>query len=308
VIAGVPIDQGIKGIITAKPGTRFGPRAIREASLAPRGVLAANVEHTWVDVDTGLALRLKDRLDLVDVGDFDIDPTDIMKTTAAVVTGVEAIVKRGGLPVVLGGDHYIAYPCFEGFVRGMSERKESLRVGYLHIDTHSDFRFEYGPLGRYNHATSARRVSENRAASYRTMAWLGLNGSVLDAEMYRTFKRERLKMVTAKMIREQGAGAAVRQVMDRVADGVDAVYVTIDIDVVNGSEARGTGAPVFCGIEARTFLEMMEALSRFDIIRAIDLCEVAPGLDPAGTTADLAVAGLLALLERRLFDRVDPGV
>jgi len=112
-------------------------------------------------------------------------------------------------------------------------------------------------------------------------------------------------MVTAKMIRELGASAAVRQVMERVADGVDAVYVTIDIDVVNGSEARGTGAPVFAGIEARTFLEIMEALSTFDIIRAIDLCEVAPALDPAGTTADLAVAGLLALLERRLFDRVD---
>ena len=90
VVAGVPIDQGI---ITAKPGTRFGPRAIREASLMPRGVLAANVEHTWVDVDTGVALRLKDHLDLLDVGDFDIDPTDIMKTTWSVVAGVEEIVR-----------------------------------------------------------------------------------------------------------------------------------------------------------------------------------------------------------------------
>ena len=51
----------------------------------PRGVLAGNVEHTWVDVDTGVALRLKDHLDLLDIGDFDIDPTDIMKTTWSVV-------------------------------------------------------------------------------------------------------------------------------------------------------------------------------------------------------------------------------
>src|SRR4029453_10008281 len=151
------------------------------------------------------------------------------------------------------------------------------------------------------------RVSENRAASYRNMAWLGLNGSVLDAEMYRTFKRERLKMVTAKMIREQGAVAAVRQVMDTVANGVDAVYLTVDIDGVNGGEARGTGAPVFNGIEARTFLEMMEVLSTYDIIRSIDLCEVAPELAPAGRTADLAVAGLLHPLDRRLCGRVDLG-
>ena len=69
-----------------------------------------------------------------------------------------------------------------------------------------------------------------------------------------------------------------------------------------------TSGPVFAGIDARTFLEIMEVLSTFDIIRAVDLCEVAPGLDPAGTTADLAVAGLLGLLERRVFDRVDPGL
>ena len=190
----------------------------------------------------------------------------------------------------------------------MSARKEGLRVGYLHVDTHSDFRFEYGPIGKFNHATSARRVSENPATSFRNMAWLGLNGSILDAEMYRTVKTQRLKMLTARMIRARGVQAAVAEVMETVAGGVDAVYVTVDIDVVNASEARGTGAPVFGGIDAQTFLEMMEALGTYDVIRAIDLCEVAPNLDPSGTTADLAVAGLLAILERRLFDRVDLGV
>jgi agmatinase len=304
VVAGVPIDQGI---ITAKPGTRFGPRAVREASTMPRAILRANAEHTWVDVDTGVALRLRDELHLVDVGDYDIDPTDIMKTTEGVIRGVEAIVRQGGRPVTLGGDHYIAYPCFEGFVRGMSARQEGLRVGYLHVDTHSDFRFEYGPVGRYNHATAARRVSESPALASRNMAWLGLNGSVLDAEMYRTVKAQRLKMLTARMVRARGVKAAVAEVMEAVASGVDAVYVTVDIDVVNASEARGTGAPVFGGLDAQTFLEMMEALGTYDVIRAIDLCEVAPNLDPSGTTADLAVAGLLAILERRLFDRVDLG-
>ena len=129
------------------------------------------MEHTWVDVDTGVALRLKDRLDLVDVGDFDIDPTDIMKTTWSVVAGVEGIVKRGGLPVVLGGDHYIAYPCFEGFVRGMSERKENLRVGYLHVDTHSDFRFEYGSSAAT--ITRPRPGGSARTAPRRTATWPG---------------------------------------------------------------------------------------------------------------------------------------
>jgi agmatinase len=303
VVAGVPIDQGI---VLAKPGSRFGPRAIREASSFPRAVFAANEDHVAVDVDTGVALRLKDRPGLVDVGDFDIDPTDVMKTTDGVIRGVAEIVRRGGFPVVLGGDHYVAYPSFEGFVRGMMERQESPRLGYLHIDTHPDFRDEYGPVGgKYNHSTAARRVSENRTIAYDNMAWVGLNGPVMDAGVHRMFRRHRLLMLTARVIRERGPREVVREAMARVASGTDAVYVTIDIDVVNGAEARGTGAPVFAGILAREFLELMEALSEHDIIKAIDLCEVSPPLDPSGATADLAVAGLLTILERRLFDRVD---
>lgn len=303
VVAGVPIDQGI---VLAKPGSRFGPRAIREASTFPRAVFEANVERTAVDVDTGIGLRLKERLDLADVGDFDVDPTDVMRTTEGVIRGVAEVVRRGGLPVVLGGDHYVAYPSFEGFVRGMMERHEGPRLGYLHIDTHADFRDEYGPVGgKYNHATAARRVSESRTMSYDHMAWIGLNGHVMDAGVYRMFRRHRLLMLTARTIRERGPREVVHEAMARVAQGTDAVYVTIDIDVVNNSEARGTGAPVFAGILGREFLEMMEALSTYDIIKAIDLCEVSPPLDASGTTADLAVAGLLAILERRLFDRID---
>jgi agmatinase len=303
VVAGVPIDQGI---VFSKPGARFGPRAIREASTVPRAIFAANEDHTAVDIDTDEGLRLRDRLNLADIGDFDIDPTDVLRTTEAVVEGVAGIVERGGLPVVLGGDHYIAYPCFEGFVRGLLRRKSNPRVGYLHIDTHTDFRDTYGPVGgKYNHSTAARRVSENRAISYRNMAWIGLNGRVIPPDQYRLRKTHHLKMLSARAIRERGAREVVREAMEAVASETDAVYVTIDIDVVKNSDARGTGAPVFGGIEAPEFLEIMEHLSVFDVIKAIDLCEVSPPLDPSEATADLAVAGLLSILERRLFDRVD---
>ena len=215
------------------------------------------------------------------------------------------ITRRGGMPVVLGGDHYIAYPSFEGFVRGMAERRSNPRVGYLHIDTHSDFRDEYVGGGRYNHGTAARRVSESPALSYRNMAWLGLNGPVLDAGSYRLYRQHRLKMLTARMIRERGAREVVREAMDAVASETDGVYVSIDIDVVSGADAPGTGASVFTGIQAREFLEIMEDLGSYDIIKAVDLCEVSPPLDTPGLrTADLAVSGLLTLLERKVFERV----
>ena len=302
VVTGVPIDQGI---VFGKPGTRFGPRAIRESSTVSRAFFAASPENTQVDVDTQVALRVKDDPSLVDIGDVDIDPTDIMKTTESVIRGVAEIARRDAMAIVLGGDHYIAYPSFEGFVRGLTERQSAPRVGYLHIDTHSDFRDEYVGGGRYNHGTAARRVSESSALSYKNMAWLGLSGPVLDAGAYRLYRQHRLKMLTARMIRERGVREVVGEAMEAVAADTDAVYVSIDIDVVNGSEAPGTGASVFTGILAREFLEMMEVLAGYDVIKAVDLCEVSPPLDTPGVkTADLAVSGLLTLLERRISDRV----
>jgi arginase family enzyme len=302
VVTGVPIDQGI---VFGKPGTRFGPRAIRESSTASRAFFAASPENTQVDVDTHVALHVKDAPSLADIGDVDIDPTDIMKTTQSVIQTVADITRRGGMAVVLGGDHYIAYPSFEGFVRGLTVRKPAPRVGYLHIDTHSDFRDEYVGGGRYNHGTAARRVSESRALSYKNMAWLGLSGSVLDAGSYRLYRQHRLKMLTARMIRERGVREVVREAMEAVAADTDAVYVSIDIDVVNGGEAPGTGASVFTGILAREFLEIMEVLAGYEVIQAVDLCEVSPPLDTPGVrTADLAVSGLLTLLERKVFERV----
>jgi len=302
-VAGCPIDQGI---MITKPGARHGPRAIRVASTMYRSFYAAAHEGVIIDIDKGYGSRMRSDLKIVDVGDFDINPMDIMQTTQATITGVEEIVKRGGFPVVLGGDHYIAYPGFEGFVRGMQERKPGLRVGYLHIDTHPDFRDQYGPAGgRYSHGTAARRISENPAVSNKNMSWLGINGSVIDLEAFRVARERRLKMLTVRMMRERGIKEAIEEAMEAAASSVDAVYLTIDIDVVSASEAPGTGAPVFTGLTALEFLEMMDLLSQYDIIKAVDLCEVSPPLDQAGVTADLACTALLTLLDKRMFERVE---
>jgi arginase family enzyme len=299
VVGGVPTDQG--SVIT-KVGARFGPRHIREESTFPRALFEGAVEHTVVDIDTHVARRLKDPLNLVDIGDFDIDPTDIMKTTDWVTRGVADVVRRGGFPVVLGGDHYIAYPDVEGFYQGMRERKANVRVGYLHVDSHTDFRNDYGGYFPYNHATCVRRLTDRGTISFPHMAWIGLNGSALDIEMFRMMKRNNLRMYSVKVLRERGINELVREVMEVIANDVDAVYVSIDIDVVSNEAAKGIEGAVFFGLSASEFLELMDALSTYEIIRGMDMCEVTPPMDPSGITGDLAVAGLLAILKHRLFE------
>ena len=302
VVAGVPMDLGV---VLTRTGTRYGPRAIREASHFYRAVQEAGAEQTAVNLDTKVARRLKERLDLVDIGDFTIYPQDIMKTTESISEGVGDIVKRGGLPVVLGGDHYLTYPSFEGFASGIAERMPNARLGHVHIDSHTDFRDSYGGFGRYNHGTCVRRLSENPMIAYRNIAWVGLNGNVLDADIYRIYRSQQLAMFSASDVRERGIHEVIKEALETAADGSDAVYVSIDIDVVDGAHSPGTGAPVFEGIGARDFLRAMETLGTYDIVGALDLCEVSPPLDTSGRTAHLAASGLIAVLARHLLDVVD---
>lgn len=302
-VAGAPIDQGI---IMSKSGARLGPRAIREASVFSRSIWEANPDHTSIDIDTHEATRLRTPVPMLDVGDFVIDPADISRSGEAITSGVAGIVRRGGIPVVLGGDHYVPYPCVRGFVQGMSERTQNVRVGYIHVDSHPDIRDRYGDVGgQHNHSSSVRRISELEAVSTRNMAWLGLNGGIFNPETYVFAKRNNLKTISAKAIRKIGVAEAVRQAMAVAADGVDAVYVSVDIDVCNSADASGTGSPVFTGLTAGEFLELLTALGSYTEIAAVDLCEVSPPLDPSGATADLAAEGLLALLYRHLFERTE---
>lgn len=302
VVAGVPIDMGI---VLARPGTRYGPKAIRESSNLYRGFSEVAIEKTVVNIDTKVAWRLKEHPNVADIGDFTIYPQDIMETGASITEGVYEIAKRGALPVVLGGDHYITYPAFEGFAKAMAERKSNPRLGHVHIDSHPDFRDRYENFGRYNHGTCVRRLSENSMVSYKNLAWVGLNGNVLDADIYRIYRSQRLKMFSAQDVREQGIGEIIKEAVETAADGTDAIYVSIDIDVVDGSQSPGTGAPVFEGIDARDLLRAMEQLSTYDIIGAFDLCEVSPPLDPGERTAHLAANGLIGFLAPRLFDTVN---
>lgn len=303
VIAGVPIDNGIYG---GRPGARFGPRAIREASMFFRAGYELATDKTRVNLDTETALRLKDSPNVGDLGDFNIYPTDLMKTTESVTQGVAEVVRRGGFSVVMGGDHYVAYPSFEGFARGMAERHENLRLGFIHIDAHTDFNDSNALGGRYHHGTMVRRISENTAIDYRNLAWVGLNSPVT-LDQFELKRAHNLNMMTAKNVRERGIAAVMTDAMNTAADGVDAVYVSIDIDVIDAHESTGTGSPEFNGVHTADFFEAMDMLSRFDKMAAFDLCEVSPEWDPSGQTVRIAVDGMLRLLNTRLFDTVNLG-
>ena len=301
VVAGVPIDNGIP---TGRVGTRFGPRAIREESLTGPMMYELTPDRTMFNVATGEGTRLKDKPEIADAGDFNFYPTDLMKTTDSVIAGMTEIVKRGAFPVVLGGDHYVTYPSFTGFAKGIAERTPDARIGYIHIDSHNDFLDSFGSGGRYNHGTMVRRISENPMVSYKNLSWVGLN-TPLNLEQDRLRRAHNLKMMTYADNRERGIEQVMKEAMDVASDGTDVVYVSVDIDVIDASESPGTGAPEFRGISAQDFFKLMAMLSSYKDLAAVDLCEVAPNWDHSGRTVKLATRGLISLLGPRLFDKVE---
>lgn len=108
----------------------------------------------------------------------------------------------------------------------------------------------------------------------------------------------------AAFIREVGPRAALETVLEYVTDGVDALYVSIDIDVVNAAHAPATHTPVFEGLEAADLLECSRALGLLDNLIGLDLCEVSPLIDSSQRTERLAASVLTNAMGHRLEDVV----
>lgn len=295
-VLGAPFDGST---VLDRPGARFGPRAIREASCYYASYYFDDL--TYVDLDTEIAIRFPETLPLVDVGDADCFPMDVQATTESVASIVGEIINRGGFPVTLGGDHYLAYPSFKGVAEAIAANNPGARLGYVHVDSHLDLRDQLTFVGRYNHASGARRVSEHPVVALDHMVWIGLNGGVGLAQ-YRYAKRNAFKLVTAKQLEDVSWSDRLDEALAHAAEA-DYVYVSIDIDVVDGAHSPGTCQPVYEGISPTRFFGILERIGRLPNLVGIDCCEVAPTLDPLGRTARLAAQGLLALIAQRVCER-----
>ena len=142
--------------------------------------------------------------------------------------------------------------------------------------------------------------------SYKNLAWVGVNSPVT-LDQFDLKREHSLKMMTAKNVRERGIAEVMQEAMDVAADGTNAVYVSIDIDVIDAHQSTGTGSPEFQGVHTSEFFEAMDMLSQYKMLGAFDLCEVSPEWDPSGQTVRIATEGMLRVLHHWLFEPVEIG-
>jgi agmatinase len=204
-------------------------------------------------------------------------------------------------PVVLGGDHYIAYPSVKGFCEGMKKRLgRKPKVGLIHIDSHLDAYNENDTWGKYYHGSPSRRISELDSVDMHNMVYVGINGTV-GVEPYEYLIGNGATIYTIEDVNKDGPTKIIKKAAAIAGNDTDVIYCTIDIDVVDQAYSIGTGSYIYGGITSVQLLEMASALSE-ENIGAIDIVEVSPPLDPSGNTSRLAATTLLNFLKPRLFE------
>ena len=258
-IVGIPFDSGV----SYRPGARFGPSHVREASRLLRPYNPAQ------DVFPFGAQQI------ADAGDLVANPFDIASAVAEIEAGALELRSRADRLVVIGGDHTVALPLLRAV------HAEHGPVAVLHFDAHLDTWDTYFGAPT-THGTPFRRASEEGLIDLTASMHVGIRGPLYDKNDLIDDERLGFAIVTSEFVEEHGVAAAVDRIRARV--GTAPLYISIDIDVLDPSHAPGTGTPEAGGLTSRELLRMLRALTDLHIVGA-DVVEVAPAYDHAQVTA-----------------------
>ena len=259
---GVPFDTGV----TYRVGGRFGPSAVRTASVMLR------------PYNTNLDVKPFEVLSCVDFGDVTIVPGYTERSYTAIEAAVEPIVAAGVVPILIGGDHACTLP----HLRATRSRGP---VAVIDFDSHTDAWDSY--FGeKYNHGTWMRRAIEEGLVDVDHSIEVGLRGNLYDSSDWTGLRSELgLEYLTTEDVFRLGPEAVAAAIRARVADRP--AFISFDIDVVDPAFAPGTGTPEAGGPSAHDVLAILRRLTGIEFV-GFDVVEVIPAYDPAGQTATLA--------------------
>ncbi|MDH6145916.1 MULTISPECIES: agmatinase [Kitasatospora] len=277
-VVGVPFDSGV----SYRPGARFGPAAVREASRLLRPY------HPGLDVSPFAQMQV------ADAGDIACNPFDINEAVETIEHAAGELISGGARPVTIGGDHTIALP----LLRALSKRHGPIAV--LHFDAHLDTWDTYFGA-EYTHGTPFRRAVEEGILDTEALSHVGTRGPLYGKKDLEEDRRLGFGIVTAGDVLRKGVTEVADALRQRIGDRP--LYVSVDIDVLDPAHAPGTGTPEAGGLTSRELLEILRGLAGANLVGA-DVVEVAPAYDHAEITSVAAshvaydLISLLALTKR----------
>lgn len=298
-VLGAPLDTATTG----RPGTRYGPRAIRAAKMMP----SPPYEH--FNIETGVDPF--DTLKVVDTGDASMTPGDTRASHKTLEQSVKEISKRGICPFVLGGDHSITHQD----VKGWAEARDYDNIGMIHFDCHADTD-DSGVTGfEYDHGAHIKRIVDLGILDGDNYTLIGPRGYWPGPDTFEAMRDAGMKWYTSQEVAGGDLTKIADDALERARDGTDAVWMTFDVDTMEPAICPGTGVPEPFGLLPREVAVMIRHISKqLDVEDfGFDIVEVAPQYDAGdgnsyngGITAVFAnricieVLGGLALNKRGL--------
>jgi agmatinase len=293
VVIGAPFDGGT----SHRPGCRFGPQAIRGTDYLPHD---GRRPHLALDVDPLVELGV------VDVGDVEMPPGDMETSIQRLEAAVERVARSGAVPIVLGGDHTVALPDVTGVARHVGWGHLSV----IHFDAHADTAdTQFGSL--FGHGTPMRRLIESGAVRGDRFLQLGLRGYWPEPETLEWMSSRGMRSFEMTEIVTRGLDPCLTEAFAIATDDCDAVFLSVDVDVVDPGLAPGTGTPEPGGLTSRQLLDAIRRTAMEVPVAGMDIVEVSPPYDHADVTAYLANRGVLEGLSgmawRRRSERGEAG-
>ncbi|WP_254764503.1 agmatinase family protein [Natrinema marinum] len=269
-IIGAPLDTAT----TIRPGTRYGPRAVRAASTVP----SPPYEH--FNIETGIDPF--DTFKVADTGDAPVSPGDTRQSQLNIEDAV-AEVSEQATPIVIGGDHSISYPD----IKGWAEANGYEDIGLIHFDCHADTG-EDGLTGfEYDHGAWVKRVYDDELMAGENYTLIGPRGFWPGPDTYEEMREAGMKWYTAMEVGRMDLDDIVTDAVQRATDGTDAVWVSFDVDVMEPAYAPGTGEPEPGGLIPREAIYMVR-----EVVKALepsefgfDVVEVSPAYDVSDTNS-----------------------
>ena len=252
-VTGIPFDCAT----TNRPGTRLGPRAIREQS----SLQAHDAPYGW-EIDPFESRRI------VDYGDCQFDYGYIAQVPAVIEKHITGILDQNTAVLSLGGDHYVSYPVLKAHAAKFGP------LSLIQFDAHSDT-WQDESADRIDHGTMFRRAIEDGVVSAEHSVQVGIRTTNPDTMG--------VNIIDAPTVHSLNPVAVAEQIMSIV--GARACYITFDIDCLDPAYAPGTGTPVSGGLSSAQAMGILRTLKAGLSLKGMDVVEVSPPFDHAGVTA-----------------------
>lgn len=262
-IVGLPFDGGL----SYRPGARFAPTRVREASSLGR------VYH-WEQKTT-----FTQKIKVADIGDCPTVPVDLQKTYERIQNFYGQLMKLNKKVITVGGDHSVTLPILREF-----KKKYGKPLRFIHFDAHLD---TYPPAwdSEYHHGSFARHAIEEGLVDAKNSIQIGIRGPLAGEADLDFVRKHGIRVCTVDEIRDTGLQKFLATLPDF---GNDPVYISFDVDCLDPAYAPGTGTPVVGGLTTYETQRILRALKMKNLV-GCDIVEYSPPFDSSEITAFAAL-------------------